>query len=242
MQKVALIPARIGSKRIPRKNLAVINGHPLIAYSINSALNTHLFDRVIVSTDSAEVAEISLKYGAEVPSLRPEEYSTDQSPDISWISYALDNWVNLDDEDLIVILRPTNPLRSSNTITSALEYFLNNAEADSLRAMRQVKEHPHKMWKNKNNLYVEPINPHINKISGVEAHSTPTQLLGEVFVQDASLEIIRVWVLKKLGSLTGNKTLKFEMPDFEGFDINYPTDIAYLQYLLEKKLVQLPIL
>ena len=133
MQKVALIPARIGSKRIPRKNLAVINGHPLIAYSINSALNTHLFDRVIVSTDSAEVAESSLKYGAEVPSLRPEEYSTDQSPDISWISYALDNWVNLDDEDLIVILRPTNPLRSSNTITSALEYFLNNEWREDLR-------------------------------------------------------------------------------------------------------------
>ena len=87
---VALIPARSGSKRVVNKNITPLNGHPLIAYSIVSAIESNIFDQVVVSTDSEEIKNISEYYGANVPFIRPSEYSQDKSPDILWVKHALD--------------------------------------------------------------------------------------------------------------------------------------------------------
>ena len=110
---VCLIPARSGSKRIVGKNVTNINGHPLIAYTISAAINSGVFDAVIVSTDSSEYAEIARHYGAEVPFLRPSEFSEDLSPDIEWVRYTLNELIARGrDFSQFSILRPTSPLRT----------------------------------------------------------------------------------------------------------------------------------
>ena len=86
---IALIPARAGSKRVEHKNIYRLNGHPLIAYTISAAIDSGIFEKVFVSTESAEYAEISKHYGADVEFLRPNEYATDESPDIEWVEFSL---------------------------------------------------------------------------------------------------------------------------------------------------------
>src|SRR5688500_2192407 len=86
---VALIPARHGSKRVPGKNVRALHGHPTIAYTIAPAIESGVFESVIVSTDSGEIAEIARHYGAEVPFLRPPAFASDTSPDIEWLEYTL---------------------------------------------------------------------------------------------------------------------------------------------------------
>ena len=114
---VALIPARSGSKRIKNKNIKLLNGHPLIAYTIQSAIKSKVFDDVIVSTDSEDIKKISEYYGASVPFLRPSRYATDTSPDIEFVKHALDELSKLNQNySQFSILRPTSPFRKSTTI------------------------------------------------------------------------------------------------------------------------------
>ena len=86
---IALIPARSGSKRIVNKNIKYLENHPLIAYTISSAINSEVFDSVMVSTDSTEIANISKYYGAEIPFFRPKEYAKDNSPDFEWLDFTI---------------------------------------------------------------------------------------------------------------------------------------------------------
>lgn len=240
MRKVALIPARSGSKRIPRKNLIQLGGHPLIAYTITSAVATDLFDEILVSTDCKETAAVGRYYGAKVDFIRPKSMSKDASPDIEWVKLAINDWLRLGDDDLFTILRPTSPLRSSTSIKRAFSVFEKYIDLHSLRGIRSVKEHPSKMWLRTDAHMIKPFRPSINHLSNVEAHSTPMQLLDQIYIQDASIEICRVWVARKLNSLTGSRVYGFEMPGYEGFDINYPTDVELLQHLLRKGDVNLP--
>src|SRR5687768_6175754 len=114
---VALIPARAGSKRLANKNIRLLAGHPVIAYTIAAARESGIFDAIIVSTDSAEYAEIARHYGAEVPFLRPAPMAGDLSPDIEWIEHALGELREHGREfDCFSLLRPTSPFRRSETI------------------------------------------------------------------------------------------------------------------------------
>src|SRR5262249_38541478 len=141
---VALIPARAGSERVPQKNVRTLARHPLIAYAIATARQAGVFDRVVCSTDSSEIAEVAGRYGAEVPFLRPAEYATATSPDIEWITHTLER---LDDRyDLFAIVRATNPFRGPDAFRRGLEQLLATPEADSIRAVELVKQHPGKMW------------------------------------------------------------------------------------------------
>src|SRR5438105_933427 len=113
MQTIAIIPARGGSKGVPKKNLLPIGGYPLLAYSIAAARACPEIDRVILSTDSPELAEMGRQYGAEVPFMRPAELAQDNSPDRDYILHAIE-WQKLHEStvaDIIVQLRPTTPLR-----------------------------------------------------------------------------------------------------------------------------------
>src|SRR4029079_10852633 len=109
---VALIPARQGSKRVVGKNVRPLRGHPLIAYTISAALDSGVFDSVIVSTDSDEIGAIARHYGAEVPFLRPAAMAGDQSPDIEWVDFTLDALEHSGRRyDCFALLRPTSPFR-----------------------------------------------------------------------------------------------------------------------------------
>ena len=133
---VALIPARSGSKRVINKNISPLEGHPLIAYTIISALESNEFDDVIVSTDSKEIKEVAEYYGASVPFIRPEEYSQDTSPDIQWVKHSLRYLEKFKEYTVFSILRPTSPFRKPDTIIRAINEFYNK-ECDSLRAFEK---------------------------------------------------------------------------------------------------------
>jgi len=146
---LAIVPARGGSKSIPRKNLIPVGGKPLIVYSIEQARTSRLVTRTIVSTDDPEIADVARAYGGEVPFLRPAEYAQDMSPDIDVFRHAL-QWL-LDHEgyrpELVVHLRPTGPVRRVELIDQAIALMLEHAEADALRSVSVPVQTPYKMWR-----------------------------------------------------------------------------------------------
>jgi CMP-N-acetylneuraminic acid synthetase len=231
-KNIALIPARAGSKRIPGKNIRLLNGVPLIAYTIASALECKAFSEVIVSTDSQEIAEIARLWGASVPQLRPSQYSTDESSDIEWVLHAVSEMISTPKEELglISILRPTSPLRGSQSILKALELLGGNGWADSVRAMEPTNNHPGKMWSVNDHGHATPfLNQHEN---GVPSHNLPTQSLPKVWIQNASLEVVKFRSLLETTSISGKNVLAIELPDLEGYDLNSQEDWDYLEYLI----------
>ncbi len=226
--KVAFIPARSGSKRIKDKNIFKLNDHPLIAYAITSALNSKLFDKIICATDSEEYAEIAKYYGAEVPFLRNTSISDDKSPDIEWVKEML-IWhkINNFNIEVFAILRPTSPFRTSKNIIEAFGLFNKINGADSLRAVEKVKQHPGKMWLINNN-FMNPLMPF--SLNNTPWHSNQTNVLPEIYVQNASLEISYSKNVFLKNSISGEVIIPFVTKGIEGFDINNPEDIILLEH------------
>jgi N-acylneuraminate cytidylyltransferase len=214
---VALVPARAGSQRVPGKNVLPLAGHPLIAYTIAAARESGIFDAVVCSTDSEEIAEVARRYGAEVPGLRPAELATATSPDVDWVEHVMAGR----DEELFSILRPTSPFRTAATIRRARERLL-AVDADSIRAVERVKQHPGKMWVLEGELmrpFVERPDP------GTPWHSLQYASLPEVYVQNSSLEIAWTRVVREDRSIAGRRVAPFLTEGWEGFSIDYPEDV-----------------
>lgn len=213
---VALVPARSGSVRVPGKNTRPLAGHPLLAYTIAAAREAGVFDAVLVSTDDAATAAIAERYGAEVPGLRPPELATATSPDIEWVRHVLDGR----SYEAFSILRPTSPFRRGATIARAWTELRAAPDADSVRAVRAVREHPGKMWRRAGD-FIVPLLP--QPVDGVPTHSRQTAALEEVLVQDSSLEV--AWTrLVAGGEIAGRRVLPFDCGPIEGFTIDYPED------------------
>jgi N-acylneuraminate cytidylyltransferase len=235
---VAFIPARQGSKRVPGKNVRLLNGHPMIAYTIVPALESGVFESVIVSTDSEEIAAIAQHYGAEVPFLRPAAYAGDTSPDIEWLEHALGDlrrrgrtW------DCFSLLRPTSPFRTLDTIRRAWALFTSQEGVDSLRAVERCTQHPGKMWvvRGDRMFPLLPFGP-----AEQPWHSTPYQALPPVYVQNASLEIAWTRVVFERRTIAGDVVVPFLTEGYEGFDVNDATDWMVAERLLADGAVQLP--
>ena len=235
---VALIPARSGSKRIPDKNIRPLTGHPVIAYTIGAALQSGVFDAVVVSTDSERYADIALHYGAEAPFLRPVELAGDVSPDIDWIEHMLRR---LRREgrvyDCFSILRPTSPFRQAETIQRAWREFCAQDGVDSLRAVEKCKQHPGKMWvvRGKRMTPLMPLTP-----AEQPWHSSQYQSLPEVYVQNASLEIAWTRLVLEERTIAGNVVMPFFTAGYEGFDVNHPVDWQIAEGLVKNGEAALP--
>lgn len=235
---VALIPARMGSKRVPGKNIRPLEGHPLIAYTIAPAVESGVFDAVVVSTDSPEVAEIAAHYGAETPFLRPAEFAGDTSPDIEWVAFTLTALAERGRAyDCFSLLRPTSPFRSAATIRRAWEAFLADSRIDSLRAVEKCTQHPGKMWVLRHNRLL-PLLPF-----GPEAqpwHSSQYPSLPPVYVQNASLEIAWSRLALEQHTIAGETIAPFLTSDAEGFDINNRLDWIVAEQMLARGEYVLP--
>jgi CMP-N,N'-diacetyllegionaminic acid synthase len=236
---VALIPARQGSKRVPGKNIRLLNGHPLLAYTIAPAIASGVFDAVIVSTDSEETAAVARHYGAEVPFLRPAAFATDTSPDIEWVYCTLRELEKRSRRwDAFSLLRPTSPFRTADTIDRAWRLFTSEAPVDSLRAVELCAQHPGKMWvvegRRMRPLLDQP-EPRTQPW-----HSTPYQALPPVYVQNASLEIAWTRVVLEKRTIAGDVIIPFITEGYEGFDINDPHDWMIAERLLADGAVTLP--
>jgi len=237
-RNIALIPARAGSSRVPDKNIRRLGDHPLIGYSIAAALESGVFDDVIVSTDSQHYADIARHYGAEVPFLRPAEIAGHVSPDIEWVTYTLQRLREAGREyDCFSILRPTSPFRLPGTIRRAWQQFRAQQGIDSLRAVEKCQQHPGKMWVVQGQR-MTPLLP--LQGGGQPWHSSQYQSLPAVYVQNASLEIAWTRVIEQTESIAGDVLVPFFTQGHEGFDINSEYDWKLAEHLLDSGQANLP--
>jgi CMP-N,N'-diacetyllegionaminic acid synthase len=223
---VALVPARSGSERVPGKNVRPLAGHPLIAYAIATAQQSGA-DRVACSTDSAEIADIARWYGADVPFLRPAEYATSTSPDIEWLSHTLDGLP--EQYDLFALIRPTSPFLRAESVRGAVDRLLAVPEADSIRAVEPVKQHPGKMWL----VEGETMRPLLDQSQlDVPWHDSQFQALPPVYVQSSALEVAWTRVVGD-GTLGGRVRLPLFLDRPEGLSIDHEEDWARAEALAE---------
>lgn len=232
MNILALIPARAGSKRIPNKNLLLLRDKPLIAYAIEAAKRAGLVTRVFVSTDSEEIASVSCSFAAEVPFLRPAAIAQSDSTEMQFLEHALDWLKNYEkyEPDLIVLLYPTSPFRTSESIDRAIELIRKHPEADSLRSVRLCSEHPYKMWVEEGG-YLKPF----VKTADQNSHTLSYQLLPKVYIQNASIYITKPATILQKKSPVGDMVIPFIMDELESVDVNTPLDFEFAEWLMRKK-------
>jgi N-acylneuraminate cytidylyltransferase len=234
---VAFVPARSGSERVPGKNVRPLAGHPLVAYAIETALQSGVFERVVCSTDSESIAEVARWYGADVPFLRPAEYATATSPDIVWLAFTLDR---LDEPyDLFAIVRATNPFRGPGAVRRGLERLLEIPEADSLRAVELVKQHPGKMW-----LLAEDgrtMTPLLEQSHLPSAwHAGQYQALPPVYVQSSALELAWARVVPETGTREGRVVAPFFTEGYESLNVDDEEDWERAERLAASEAAALP--
>ncbi|HPP87323.1 MAG TPA: acylneuraminate cytidylyltransferase family protein [bacterium] len=231
MKIYAIIPARGGSKGVPDKNIRLLKGYPVIAYSIVACKLSKKIDRIIVSTDSEKIAQISKKYGAEVPFLRPAEFATDISPDLGFMKHAVD-WFEINEKnipDFFIHIRPTTPLREPKIIDKAIDFLLStNIEYTSLRSGHKCSESPFK-WFIKNNYYFESLAAQLSN----DDINNPRQNFQEVYIPDGYIDIVIPTFIKENNKLLGDKILAFESPKCT--EIDSFEDLEYLDYQLTTK-------
>jgi CMP-N,N'-diacetyllegionaminic acid synthase len=236
---VGLIPARAGSKRVPGKNIRLLNDHPLIAYTIAAALQSGIFADVVVSTDSEVYAQIAEYYGAKSPFLRPKQFAEDTSPDFEWIEYTLGHLQQAGvSYQSFSILRPTSPFRQPETIRRAWYEFLSDNSIDSLRAIEKCKQHPGKMWLVKNDGLMEPLL--LQPDTAQPWHSMQYQSLPVIYVQNASLEIAWTRVVFENKTISGARIKPFFTKTYEGVDVNQPADWQLVEHLISTGQATLP--
>jgi len=214
---LALIPARGGSKGIPRKNIKNLGGHPLIAYSIAAGLNSKLVTRTIVSTDDEEIARKAKEYGAEVPFLRPKEYAEDDTRDLPVFQHVL-SWLKEHEDyqpDLVVQLRPTSPFRSPALVDEAVQIMLDNPQANSVRGIVPSKQNPYKMWRVQADRQMAPL----LETEFEEHFNMPRQELPDTFWQTGHIDAIRTQTIQN-GSMSGENIFPCQIDPLFSVDLD----------------------
>lgn len=230
MNICTVIPARGGSKSIPKKNIKPLRGKPLIQYSIEYSLNCPLVSHTVVSTDSEEIAEIAKTFHAEVPFMRPAELAGDDVQDYPVIRYMLDQLEDLYDEriDMIALLRPTSPLRPPTLIEQGVDLLNQFPKASSIRSVTPSTEHPFRQWKIDGD-YMLGFEPNVQ-----EPYNLPRQKLPPVYFQTGDLEIIRRDTLLN-GSVSGNQILPLIVRPEDIVDIDDMSDWEIAEKRMQRK-------
>ena len=217
---LAIVQARGGSKGLPRKNLRLLRGHPLVAYSIASALAAKTITRVIMSTDDDEIAEVARAYGAEVPFMRPVELAEDDTPDFPLFEHAV-RWLAEREgyrPQMIVQLRPTTPLRPRGMLDEAVRILQSDPQADCVRGVTIPKQTPYKMWRDDEDGCLLPL----METSFAEPYNMPRQMLPAAYWQTGHVDVIRTATIVEKHSLTGTRVRPIMI------DANYCVDIDTL--------------
>ncbi len=231
---LALIPARGGSKSIPRKNIQSFAGHPLVAFSIVAGLAAETVTRVVVSTDDEETAAISRQYGAETPFLRPAEFSQDDTPDLPVFQHAL-RWFAEHEKyqpDILVQLRPTSPFRRVRHIDQAVFRLMEHPEADSVRTVCVPFQNPYKMWRIGAGRFMRPL----METDFPEPYNLPRQALPEVYWQTGYVDAAWADTILTKNSMTGERILPLIIDPSEWIDIDSPDDWRRAERLLDNEI------
>ena len=225
MNYYAIIPARGGSKRLPRKNIALLNRKPLIAYTIEAAISSKKLSRSIVSTDDEEIASVAKQFGAEVPFLRPTELAQDKSSVLDALNHALAHLERQGDRiDAVVLLQPTSPFRAGKHIDEAIALF-ESSDADTVTAVCHAREHPYYAWT------VE--NGRLRPFFSLEKQMTARQDLPPALVENGSIYVVKRTVLAK-NTLYGHNILPYMMSSATAIDIDTIDDLHWAEYILNR--------
>lgn len=226
----ALIPARGGSKGVPRKNLHDVAGFPLVAYSIAAALGARCTDTTVVTTDSPEIARVAAQHGAEVPFLRPPQFADDSAPDMAYIGHYL-TWLRETGAELpklLLLLRPTTPLRDPTVLMEAVETFLNRTGATSLRSVHKMAEPPQKQLALDGGWLVG-LFPHDPR---PEYYNLPRQSFPQSYQPNGYVDVVSVDFVLGEGALYGDRAIGFETAPV--IEIDDPEDMERLEYWLDR--------
>jgi len=218
---VAIIPARGGSKGVPGKNIRVINGRPLIAWSIAQALASEGIHRVIVSTDSEEIAQVAREAGAEVPGLRPVSLASDEAPTEPVLIHVLERWCRCDPDDAVVLLQPTSPLRLEKSIDRAIEAFLAH-DADSLVSVCEAHSF---FWRN-------PLNPVASYDYTRRPRRQDIAPDDRWYRENGSIYITKVGLLMANGNRLSGRVMLYQMSECESHEIDSDVDFSIVEQLM----------
>lgn len=228
---VAIIPARSGSKGVPQKNVRLVAEYPILAYSIIAAKLAPSISRVLLSTDSAEYAELGRRFGAEAPFLRPEPLAGDKSTDRDFFLHAM-HWLD-ENEGAVpewwIHLRPTTPLRDPTHIEAAIRTIQSRPDATALRSGHPASESPFKWFSRDEDGYFRGIRPHDPR---PEYYNLPRQAFEAVYVPDGYVDIVRASQVLNSPSLHGNQMLGFESPPC--IEVDTLSDFDRLEYELQR--------
>ena len=230
MNTLCVIPARCGSKGIPNKNIKDFDGKPLLAHSIEYAKNCKEITNTVVSTDSIKTSKIAEKFGASVPFIRPKKFSADSSQDIDFINHALVQCEKIYEKEfsLVILLRPTSPVRKKNLIKKGLDMMIADPDASSLKAVTEAIEHPYRHWIPENKYIVG------YEKRFYEPYNLPRQQLPKTFYSAGDLEIIRRNTIIE-GSVSGEKIIPLILDKEETVDIDTPSDWIKAEKVLKLK-------
>mgnify|MGYP001463950266 CR=1 FL=1 len=228
---IAIIPARSGSKSIRDKNLSLLGGYPLLAYSIVAAKLSRRIERVLLSTDSELYAEIGRRYGAEVPFLRPKEFSGDKSNDREFMAHAI-TWLQ-DHEggvpEFWVHLRPTTPLRDPEHLDAAVAMLEGRPEATALRSAHPSPESPFKWFRRSDEGYLMALT---TDDTHLDSFNRPRQGYPMVFIPDGYVDVVRASFVLRSSLLHGDRVLGFESPFCT--EVDSVEELELLEFQLRK--------
>jgi len=231
---LAVVPARGGSKGIPRKNLQLLAGKPLVAHAIDVGRRASLVTRVLCSTEDEEIASVAREAGAEVPFLRPAELAQDGSEDWPVFVHALD-WLDQQEgwrPDLIVNLRPTSPLRTPRHVDDAIRLLLETG-ADSVKAVCLARQHPHKMWLRQPDGCIEPFLKTPMRLE--RGPDVPRAELDDVYWQNGVVDVTRPEVIFEQKVMIGRRVAGLVTELADSIDIDTPLDLAMAELLLARR-------
>lgn len=228
---IAFIPARGGSKGVPRKNIKDLCGKPLIAWTIEAALNAESIDRVIVTTDDNEIATIAKEYGAEVPFLRPANLASDTATAIDVYLHAADYVMNETGQaiDKFMVLLPTVPLRTAQHIDAAVRQF---NEKKSTTLISFVEASTPASWYH----YMDENGYVRNAGFGNGTNMANRQTNQSYYVPNGAIYILDYELLKEKRTYYCDDTICYLMTDEDSIDIDYPIDFEFAKCLMEKRL------
>jgi len=238
MHILAIIPARGGSKGIPRKNIKPLAGKPLIAWMIDAAKGSKHVTRTMVSTDDDEIAAVAREHGADVPFLRPKDIAADMSTDVEFLTHALETLKESEgyEPDVVLRLPPTSPLTTSAHIDQGIETLISDETLDAVRPIIEVPKHPYKFWKISDD--GKTLEPFLSKeFTGFdEPHNLPRQLFPKVHMHTGSMDVMRPRTVLEMKSTSGNRLGFFEMPLECSVNIDHPLDFDLAELLLRRRL------
>lgn len=224
MSSIALIPARGGSKGIPRKNIKLFNSKPLIFWTIKAAIESEFVDRVIVSTDDEEIADISKSFSAEVPFLRPKELAQDDSPGIDLVIHAINNLKDVND---VLLMQPTSPLRRTKDIDEIFKLRAKKSTTSAV-SISDSGKHIDLFFKMDSQNKIKPISSKFK--------SMPRQKYNKLYNVNGALYLsTKDSILQNLSFFTSN-TIGYVMPAEYSIDIDTQLDWDLAEFLMQKLL------